>query len=52
MRIKAHQFEVDDRKEAMRNFASLLGKLTKVPKKEMEAMAKRKRKPPRKKAKA
>jgi hypothetical protein len=37
VRLKAHTFEVDNPTEAMRNFTSLLGKLVKVPKSEVEA---------------
>ena len=37
MRLNAHTFEVDNPTEAMQNFTSLLGKLVKVPKSEVEA---------------
>ncbi len=37
MRLKAHTFEVDNPTKAMHNFTSLLGRLVKVPKSEVEA---------------
>ena len=37
MRAKAHNFKVENPAKAMDNFTSLLGKLVKVPKAEVEA---------------
>ena len=51
MRLKAETFEVENPGEAMTKFESLLGKLVKVPKAEVEekrAVAKRNRKRKRK----
>lgn len=49
MRLKAHTFEVESAKEAAKNFQSLLGKLVKVPKSEVEHKRKRRRKLTRRK---
>jgi len=50
VRVKADTFEVADPANAMRRFESLLGKLVKVPKRELKA--KRKWAKPRQKGKA
>jgi len=52
MRVKAEQFEVENPKEAMGKFESLLGKLLRVPKSEVQKKrnrmrAGRKKKPKR-----
>ncbi len=52
MRIKAEQFKVDDPAETMARFQSLLGKLVKVPKSEVDTKRKPRQKVARKKRKA